>query len=276
MITFIENQATKLKFISYPFTRLIYYLIILVILSPFLWWNVCLTSVYSSLSCYKTNTSQIDCLLQERSLLNLSLRHTEIKNLKKVDRYIFGLSNNKQITLRANPDSSSFKIIGYQKKYYYPSKSFTLFSLNPKFGFKMFQQNSQLIKFIKGELDQQSITIQQRVGWFLLFAIVPLFSIVLGIVRWILTCYLKTVYEFDGTKRKLVLSARKILGTSIERVYSFDRIEQVFVDRKNLDVGGRIILKFAPEDDYPIDEFFDSEYGEKNYQIIHEFIQRYK
>ena len=275
MITFIENEATKLKFVSYPLTKLISYLIVLVILSPFLWWTVFLTPVSSSLNCYKTNTSQIDCLLQEKSLLNLSLLNTEIKNLKQVDKYIFGLSNGKQITLRANSDSLSFKIIGYQKKYYYPSNSFTLFSLNPKFGFKIFRQRSQLTKFVKGELKQQSITVRQQVGWFILFAL-PLFSLVLATAKWLLTYPFKTIYEFDGTNRKLILSGKTILGANIERVYNFDRIEQVFIDKKNLDMGGRIMLQFIPEYNYPIEEFLDSEYGEQNYQIIDEFIKRYK
>lgn len=275
MITFIENEATKLKFVSYPLTKLISYLIILVIVSPFVCWTVCLTPVYSSLSCNRMNTNQIDCLLREKSLLNLPLLNTEIKNLKKVDRYIFGLSNVKQITLRANSDSSSFNIFGYQEKYHYPSKSFTLFTLNPKFGFKMFRQNSQLIKFVKGELKQQSITVQQQVGWFILFA-VPLFCIPLVVARWLLTYPFKTIYEFDGTNQKLILSGKTVLGSNIERVYSFDRIERVFIDKKDLDVGGRIILQFIPEYNYPIEEFLDPEYGEKNYQIIQEFIERYK
>ena len=276
MITFIENEATKLKFVSYPLTKLISYLIILAIVSPFLWWTVCVTPVYSLLSCSKINTDRIDCLLQEKSLLNLPLLNTEIKSIKKVDRYIFGLSNGKQITLRANPDSSSFKLIGYQEKYHYPSKSFTLFTLNPKFGFKIFQQRSQLIKFVKGKLNSQSITVQQQVGWFILFAVVPLFSMVLGIVRWILTYPFKTIYEFDGTNRKLILSGKTVLGFNIESVYSFDKIEQFFIDKKDLDMGGRIILQFIPEYNYQIEEFLDSEYGEKNYQIINEFIKRYK
>ena len=275
MITFIENEATKLKFVSYPLTKLISYLIILVIVSPFVWWTVCLTPVYSSLSCDRINTNRIDCLLREKSLLNLPLLSTEIKNLKEVDRYIFGLSNNKQITLRANPNLTSFKIIGDREKYYYPSKSFTLLTLNPKFGFKIFRQKSQLAKFIKSELKQQSITVQQQVGWFILFA-VPVFCIPLAIARWLLTYPLKTIYEFDGTDRELILSGKTILGSNIERVYSFDRIERVFIDKKNLDMGGRIILQFIPEYNYPIEEFLDSEYGERNYQIIDEFIKRYK
>lgn len=275
MIEFIDSEATKLKFISRPLTKLISYFITLIVITPFIWWIVFLTPVSSSLSCYKVNSSQIDCLLQEKSLLNLSILHTEIKNLKKVDRFIFGLSNAKQMSLRANPDASSFRIIRYQKKYHYPSKSFTLFTLNPKFGFKMFQQNSQLVKFIKGKLELQSITVQQQIGWFILFAIVPLFSLLLGIVRWILTYPIKTVYEFDGVNQKLAISAKRFLGT-IERVYSFDRIEQVFIDKSNYDKGGKIILKFIPEYDYPIEELLDSEYGDKNYQIIHEFIEQYK
>lgn len=275
MINFIENEATKLKFVSRPLTKLIFYSIILVIVSPFVWWTVCLTPVYSSLSCDRTNSNHIDCLLQEKSLLNLPLLNTEIKNLKKVDRYIFGLSNGKQITLRANPDSSSFKSFGDREKYYYPSKSFTLFTLNPKFGFKMFRQRSQLIKFVKGELKQQSITVRQQVGWFILFAL-PLFCIPLAIARWLLTYPFKTVYEFDGIERKLIVSGKTILGSNIERVYSFDRIDRVFIDKKDLDLGGRIILQFIPEYNYPIEEFLDSEYGERNYKIIDEFIKRYK
>ena len=242
MIKFIENETTKLKFVSYPLPKLISYLVTLVVISPFIWWIVFLTPVSSSLSCNKTNTNHIDCLLQEKSLLNLSILHTEIKNLKKVDRFILGLSLSKQMTLRANPDASAFRIIGYQKKYHYPSKSFTLFSLNPKFGFKMFRQNSQLVKFIKGELERQSITVQQQIGWFVLF-LVPLLSLPLGIVIWILTYPIKTVYEFDGANQKLAVSAKGVLRT-IEQVYSFDRIEQVFLDESNYDEGGRLILKF--------------------------------
>lgn len=275
MITFIENEATKLKFVSYPVTRLISYLIILIVVSPFVWWTVCLTPVYSSLSCDRIKNNRIDCLLREKSLVNLPLLNTEIKNLRKVDRYIFALSNNKQITLRANPDLTSFKIIGYREKYYYPSKSFTLFTLNPKFGFKMFQQRSQIAKFIKGELKQQSITVQQQVGWFILFA-VPFFCLPLAVAKWLLTYPFKTIYEFDGTNRKLILSGKTILGSNIERDYSFDRIDRVFIDKKDLDVGGRLMLQFIPEYNYPIEEFLDSEYGERNYKIIDEFIKRYK
>lgn len=274
MIEFIDSEATKLKFISRPLTKLISYLITLLVISPFIWWIVFLTPVSSSLNCYKVNTSQIDCLLQEKSLLNLPILHTEIKNLKKVDRFILGLSLSKQMTLRANPDTSAFRFIGYQKKYHYPSKSFTLFSLNPKFGFKMFRQNFQLDKFTKGQLERQSITVQQQIGWFILF-LAPVFLLPLAIVKWIVTYPIKTVYEFDGANRELAVSAKRLLGT-IERVYSFDRIEQVFLDKSNYDKGGRLILKFIPEHDYPIEEFLDSEYGEKNYQIIHEFIEQYK
>ena len=275
MITFIENEATKLKFISRPLTKLISYSIILVIVSPFVWWTVFLTPVYSSLSCDRLNTDRIDCFLREKSLLNLPLLNTEIKNLKNVDRSIFDLGNGKQITLRANPDSSSFKIFGDREKYYYPSKSLTLFTLNPKFGFKMFQQRSQLAKFIKGELKQQSITVSQQIGWFILFA-VPVFCTPLVTANWLLTRPFKTVYEFDGTNRKLIVSVKRILGTDIERVYGFDRIDRVFIDKKNLDMGGRIMLQFIPEYNYPIEEFLDSEYGERNYKIIDEFIKRYK
>ena len=275
MITFIENEATKLKFVSYPLTKLISYLIILAIVSPFVWWTVCLTPVYSSLSCDRINNNRIDCLLREKSLLNLPLLSTEIKNLKKVNRYIFGLSNAKQITLRANPDLTPFKIFGYREQYYYPSKSFTLLTLNPRFGFKMFQQRSQIAKFIKGELKQQSITVQQQVGWFILFT-VPLFCLPLAIARWLLTYPLKSYIVFKGTEQKLILSGKTILGSNIERLYSFDRIERVFIDKNNLDMGGRIILQFIPEYNYPIEEFLDSEYGERNYKIIDEFIKRYK
>ena len=73
-----------------------------------------------------------------------------------------------------------------------------------------------------------------------------------------------------------MISGKTILGSNIERVYSFDRINRVFIDKKDLDVGGRIILQFVPEYNYPIEEFLDSEYGERNYKIIDEFIKRYK
>ena len=273
MIKFVKDEETRLKFVSSPYTKLISYSLLLIVFLPLAYWTVFVTPVSSSLVCQRNNLTQIDCLLQEKSLLNFPLLNLEINNLKKLNRYIFGLSNGKQITLIADADTPNFQLISSRKKYKYPSKSFTLLTMNPKFGFQLFNQRKQLTEFIK-EKQQQSIKFKVQLGWFAIF-LTPVFIMPLGLIRLIFTFPFKTTYEFDGTNRKLTISARRILGVE-ERKYSFDRIKQVAIDTKDLDLGGRLMLQFIPEYNYPIEEYIDAEYGEANYQKINRFIEQYK
>ena len=275
MIKFVEDEETRLKFISYPYTKLISYVILLIVLLPLAYWMVFVTPVYSSLSCQKNNLAHIDCLLQEKSLLGFSLLNVEINNLKKLERYIFGLSNTKQITLITTSDSAKLPLIGSQKKYKYPSKSFTLLTLNPKFGFQLFNQRRQLVKLINGQLPQQSLKLEVQLGWFAIF-LTPVFAIIVVTIRWILIFPLETTYDFDGTNRKFTISVRSILRGNQERTYSFDKINQVTIDKKNLDLGGRIILQFIPEYNYPIEEYLDDDHGKANWEKIYKFIEQYK
>lgn len=273
MIKFVEDEETRLKFITYPYTKLISYVVLLIVLLPFTYWMIFVTPVYSSLSCQKNNSAYINCLLQEKSLLNFSLLNVDINHLKKLDRYIFGLSNSKQITLITT--SGSANLFASQKKYSYPSKSFTLLTLNPKFGFQLLNQRRQLAKFIRGQLPQQSLKLQVQLGWFVIF-LTPDIAMVIVLIRWILTFSLETIYEFDGTKRELTISVRSILGGNEEKTYSFDRINQVAIDKNDLDLGGRIILQLIPEYNYLVEEYLDAQYGEANWQKIYQFIERYK
>ena len=94
-------------------------------------------------------------------------------------------------------------------------------------------------------------------------------------IKRILTSPLKTLYDFDGANQKLTISIRSILGEEA-KLYSFDRIKQVVIDKENLDLGGRIVLQFIPEYNYPIEEYLDPEYGEAIWHQINEFIEQYK
>ena len=272
MIEFIEDNETRLRFVSRPYLKLISYLILLIISLPLFYWVAFVAPATSSLSCQRNN-NHIDCLLQEKSLLGFSLRDVEINNIKKLDRYIFGLSDRNHITLVTAPDLPKFKLFGAQKKYKYPSKSINLLTTN-SIRFKLIGQRKQLRQFIKTQLPQQSLNLKVQLGWFAIF-LIPVLVMPLAAIKWILTFPLRTIYDFDSTSRNLTISVRSILKQE-ERLYGFDRINRVFIDTKDLDLGGKLTLQFIPEYDYPIEEYIDSEYGEANYQKINGFIEKYR
>ena len=273
MIEFIEDDPSKLKFVSCPYIKLLSYSVLLIILLPLSYWAVFIAPASSALSCQR-NSNHIDCLLQEKSLLGLPLRNLEINNVKKIDKYIFGLSDSSYIILVADSDLAKFHLFSSQQKYEYPSKSNNLLTMNPKFGFKLMNQRKQLRQFIKGELPQQFLQLKVQLGWFVIFLIAG-FTVPFAAINSILTFPLKTVYSFDGANQRLTISVRRILNKE-EKSYSFNRINKVFIDRENLDLGGRIVLQFIPEYNYPIEEYLDDEYGETIWRKINEFVEQYK
>ena len=273
MIKFIEDEPTKLKFVSRPYTKLISYSVLLIISLPLFYWAVFVAPATSSLSCQRNN-NHIDCLLTEKSLLGFSLRDVEINNIKKLDRYIFGLSDSSHITLITAPDLAKFQLFSSQQRYKYPSKSISLLTMNPKFGFKLLGQRKQLTQFIRGQLPQQSLNLKVQLGWFIIF-LTPVLVMPLVAINWIFTLPIQTIYDLDGANQILTISVRRIFGRE-EKSYSFDRIKQAIIDKENLDLGGRVVLQFIPEYNYPIEEYLDADYGETIWQKINEFIKQYK
>ena len=285
MIKFIEISTTKLKFISYPNIKLISYFLCLVFLILWLIWSLWFSSINSSLTCQKTFLNHVDCLLQESSLLNSHITNTNIKNLKKANYYHFGKSG--VIILKANPNSLSFNIIGFQKEYYYPSSSLALVlwsNFNPKNWFRPLNQSKRINQFIKGKLKQKSLVVEQSLNWIqlLIFGFFTIFIPILltsSIIKWILTMPLKTIYEFDGISKTLLVFQNKIFEPNVTKKYNLERINQIRLEEntssKNI-MNGYIILQFNPNYDYPIDEFIDFEYGQQNFKIIQEFITRYQ
>ncbi len=285
MIKFIEISETKLKFFSYPNLKLITYFLCLVVLISWLIWSLYFSSISSSLTCQKTFFNHVNCLLQESSLLNPHLTNTNIKNLKKANYYHFGKSG--VITLKANPHSLSFNIIGFQKEYHYPSSSFDLVlwsNFNPKNWFRPLNQSNLINQFIRGKLKQKSLVVEQSLNWIqlLILGFLTIFMpllLIFSIIKWVLTMSVKTIYEFDGIHKTLSVFQNKILEPNVSKEYGFDKINQIRLDINHSSkkiINGYIILQFKPNYDYPIDEFIDFEYGQQNFQVIQEFITRYR
>lgn len=284
MIKFIEISETKLKFVSYPNLKVISYFLCLAFLIPWLIWSLCFSSINSSLTCQKTFFNHVDCLLQESSLLNQHLTQTTIKNIKKSYKPLFRRSS--VIALKANPNFPYFKIIEFQKIYYYPSSSFALVNFKyilPQNWFQPSQQINTINQFIRDKPQNKSLVVEQSVNWIelLIFGFFTIFiplSLILGIIKWFLTMSVKTIYEFDGIEKTLSVIQNKILEPNITKEYGFDRINQIILDKDNSKniINGYLILQFNPDYDYPFDEFIDVEYGQENFQIIQEFIARYK
>lgn len=283
MIKFIEHSETKLKFVSYSLTTLFSYLVVLVLSSLIVVYFAYFSPIKSSLYCQKNLLNQIDCQLQERSLLNFQLTKIDIVNLKQVEKYpsLFG-SRDSRIKLKANPRPLAFNAIGFQKKYFFPSNPFSLVLFRYFNTLNWFEPASQIDtidRFIQGKLNQKSILIQQSLqpidvifpGLFIfVFAIIPI-NIIVDI------CFalsFKSTYEFNQQNQFLTIQQRKLFG-QVEKQYSFNRIKQVKLDteyRTNFNQG-RIILEFNPSYDYPIDEFANVEQGTENFQLIKNFLE---
>lgn len=273
MIEFVEDEPARLKFIARPYTKLFTYSLLLIVLLPLFYWTVFIAPASSALNCQR-NSSRINCLLEEKSLLGFTLRSQEINNIKRLNKYIFGLSDSSHITFITASNLAKFQLFGSRQKYKYPSKSINLLTMNPQFGFKLMNQRKQLKQFIEGELPQQSLNLKVQLGWFVIF-LNPVLIMPLVAINWIFRLAIETLYDFDGANKKLTISVRRIFGRE-EKSYSFDRIKQVFIDKENLDLGGRIVLQFIPEYNYPIEEYLNPDYGETIWQKINEFIEQYK
>ncbi|MEM7596022.1 MAG: hypothetical protein AAF383_31720 [Cyanobacteria bacterium P01_A01_bin.83] len=256
-------------------SKLIGILISIIILLPFLYWSFFISPVYSSLECERNNTGQVSCLLVERSAIALKPDKTEIKNVQDVDGILRGLLNNKQMVIKANPDSSSFRMIGYQKKYYYPSIANTLIYLNFKSGFNLFKQKIQVSNFVRGKTDFDSIKVDLKLGWITLLFILSLHFLFLIIL---LNSPFKTTYDFDGEQKSLTISVKRILLKDISKTYAFDRLKQVRFDIDDSEkiATGTIILQFDPDYDYPVAEFADLKRGTEAFIIIKDFIDKYR
>ena len=284
MIRFIENSETKMKFVSYPITSSISYLVILLLFIPLLYWFLYSSPINSSLTCQRDFLDRIDCHLQEKSILNSHLTQLDIKNVKKVVRHSFG-PRDFRIKLKANPNPPYFDINRFQKSYFYPSNPFSLIFLhnfNPLNWFTSFNQANQLDSFIRGKLHQQVLSLEQIIkGIDLIFIglFIGLPSLfIFGIFFWLFTAPIVSVYEINSKKQNLTILCKRIFFKNIEKEYKLARIKQFKLD-KDYKVNfnsGRIILEFDPDYDYPIDEFFNAEEGKANFQIIKNFLEKNK
>ena len=276
MIKIIKNDNTKLKFVSYPVSSFIIYLVILCLLIPLLFWCLYLSPINSSLTCQRALLNHINCRLQEKSILNSHLTQLDIQNVKKVVRYSLA-SRDFRIRLKANPNPLYLDINKFQKTYFYPNNPFSLIFLhnfNPLNWFNRLNQVNQLDDFIRGKLDQQNLPLEQKIKGidFLfvgLFIGLPLLF-VYDIFFWFSTVPIINVYEINLENKTLIILCKRIFLKNIERQYKLSRIKQLKLD-KNYNVNfnsGRIILEFDQDYEYPIDEFFNAEEGEANFQII--------
>lgn len=280
MIKFIENNKTKLKFISYSEMTSISNLILLFLLILSLFWFLCFSPINSSLTCNKGILGQIDCQLSEKSLLRFQVTRTDIVNLKKAA--IFGRSRSFSIPLKANPNSSLHSFVGFHKTYYYPSSPLALVhfrNFNPSNWFTRINQINQINNFIKDKSNSKSLYVEQSLDWItLLVVVIFIIGIPLSLAYSILVGFLiisvKTIYEFDKENQSLTIILKKIFRKNVIQEYSFDKIKQVKLDTNyNTNFNrGRIILEFNPNHDYPIDEYADAESGESNFQIIKDFL----
>lgn len=284
MIKFIESSETKLKFTSYPFTTLFSCLLVLSISTLIIVYFAYLSPIESTLYCQKNWLNRIDCLLQEKSLLNPKLTKIDIINLKQVVKHPSFSSRDARIKLKANPQPFSFNPIGFQKNYFFPSNPFSLVLFryfNPLNWFEAASQIDTIDSFIKGKLNQKDLSIENSFHWIdVIFPGLPIFAFIIvpiNIIRdFCFTFPFKSIYEFNKQTKCLTIKQRKILR-QIEIQYRFDRIKQVRLDteyKANFN-RGRIILEFNPSHEYPIDEFANVELGTKNFQLIKSFLEAY-
>jgi len=272
MIKFKENSDKRLYFIVYPLPRLVGVLALIVVLLPFIYWGLFISPIYSSLEC-ENNTGQVNCLLVERKAIAFKPDKTKIENVRDVDGIIRGLLNNKQIVIKANPEQSSFRLIGYQKKYYYPSTANTLINMNFKSGFTLFEQRTQIVDFIQGKTNLDNIKVELKLSLItLIFTLFPNFLF----ISILLNSPFKNTYNLDRENKTVTISAKRIILDDITKIYSLNEIEQVRFDRDDSEkiAVGTIVLQFAPDLDYPVAEFADLEYGTEVFEIIRKFIDK--
>ena len=270
-----ESSETRLTFATDPTLKLIGLIASAIALLPFLYWGLFISPVYSSLECERNNTGQIDCMLVEKKAIALKSDKTAIKNVKDVDGILRGLLNNKQIVIKANPELSSFSFLQGRKKYYYPSTANTLVFSNLKSGFNFFQQRIQLKDFLRGKIDTDKIKVDLKLGWLASLSILS--GYVLIISAWLSVDFQK-IYYFDGQNKTLTILLRRIILNDISKTYSFDRLQEVRCDRdesEHIPVV-KIIIKFSPDYDYPIADFTDLEEGKEKFQMINNFLNKYK
>lgn len=180
----------------------------------------------------------------------------------------------------------AFNTIGFQKNYFFPSNPFSLVLFryfNPFNWFEPANHIDIIDRFIKGELNQKSISVKKYFHSIdiifpgliiLLIAILPYYIIVVICF----TLSLESTYEFNHKTKRLIVKQKKLFGQRVERQHSFDQIKQVKLDpeyKTNFN-HGRIILEFDPSYDYPIDEFANAELGVANFQIIKDFLENEK
>ncbi|MEM7590273.1 MAG: hypothetical protein AAF383_01910 [Cyanobacteria bacterium P01_A01_bin.83] len=180
----------------------------------------------------------------------------------------------------------AFNTIGFQKNYFFPSNPFSLVLFryfNPFNWFEPANHIDIIDRFIKGELNQKSISVKKYFHSIdiifpgliiLLIAILPYYIIVVICF----TLSLESTYEFNHKTKRLIVKQKKLFGQRVERQHSFDQIKQVKLDpeyKTNFNYG-RIILEFDPSYDYPIDEFTSAELGVANFQIIKDFLENEK
>ena len=269
-----ESSESRLIFVTDPILKLIGLIVSAIALSSFLYWGLFITPVYSSLRCERTNT-QINCLLIERKAIALKSDKTEIKNVKDVDGILRGLLNNKQIVIKASPERSRFSLLGDRQKYYYPSTANTLIFSNLKSGFDHYKQRSQLKNFVRGKTNNDTLKLNLKLGWFSSFLIIS--GYILIISAWLSTDFQK-IYYFDAESKTLTVSRKRIIFLDDVSKYSFDTIKEVILKRDdsgNISVG-TIVIKFSPDYNYPIADFADLEEAKEKFQMIDDFINKYK
>ena len=273
-LKFIENSEYKLTFVTEPTAKLIGLLAFAIVLLPFLYWGLFISPVYSSLQCERTN-AEINCMLVEKKAIALKSDRTEIKNVKDVDGILRGLLNNKQIVIKASPERSRFNLLGYQKKYYYPSTVNTLIYLNPYSGTNLFEQRIQLNNFVYKKTNSDNIRVTLELDWFVVLCILVFASLAFSII---ISSPFQSTYDFDGQNKTLTILLKRIILNDISKTYSFDRLEEIRFDRdESEDIPvGKIIIQFHPDYDYPIADFTDLEEGEEKFKRINDFINKYK
>ena len=189
MINYLENNDTTLKFVTYPLARFVVYTVPTIILIFTFYWTFYYSPIESSLTCNKTASSQIDCILKEKSILNPFLTRIEIKDLRKAQKFTIRQG---QITLEANYNPSFLNLLKNPKIYHFPSKSSTLLefsNIDLSDPFRVFNQADAINKFICKNTEQQSLTVKQNFNLvtFIIF-VIPWIAIHLcisqRIVKW--------------------------------------------------------------------------------------------
>ncbi len=284
MIDYLENSDTKLKFVTYPLARFIVYTIPTIILIFTLYWSTYYSPIESSLTCHKTASSQIDCILKEKSILNPFLTRIEIQDLKKVNKFTIGGG---RITLEPNYSSSFFNLLKNPEIYHFPSKrktilEFSNFDLrNP---FKIYKQASAIDKFIADRTNSKSLNVKQNFTLltFSLFVLpLVLFPsfVLIKIIKWLLVTSLKTVFDFNKNSNSLIIYEAKLFRNQVNITYPFADIQTVELEEDTLDINdtrANVVIKFKNDREYLVDEYLNKESARQYCQSIHKFIQQHQ